>query len=415
MLQVNAHRSKKKDIGSGRRALPGGAPTGLCSKPGKQGVGEADMTEALSLGTSFMLQSQQKSGRFSYEFNWKLGIDPSEQGEESVSAVREAGATWALSFIGLEMHQSGDDLPPQLIAAIRKSLDFFERHSQTTEKGLRLVAYPGLENEPGDTGTLAILALANIDYLRTQLADEQEREHRLKFLKSLLLSLRSAITEDGLVHRSYSLKDGSFSKPHTPYFDGETLLAMIKAAKYLGLTEFWPDVHRLANAGWKENVREGLKEGRDLPDMKSYYQWSSMAWYELLSSEHAEMYNDFRLRLVNYGLWMVQVHKVNEKNLNTGYAFEGLIPAFQVAREAGLKDAQDVLGCAIYEGMRHVTGMQLGHSLAAGLAAKAPALERTKGGVQNSLTEPALRIDTTQHQMHAVIMMKRMLSGYELI
>merc|ERR1719247_2557257 len=129
-----------------------------------------------------------------------------------------------------------------------------------------------------------------------------------------------------------------------------------------------------------------------------------MSWHELLTSEHAAKYAEFQHRLVDYGLWMVEVHQVARKPLNTGYAYEGLIPAFVVARQSGLKEAQNILGCAIDSGMKRVTGMQLGHKLAVGLAAQAPPLERTRGGVQNSLSEPGLRIDTTQHQMHAVIM-----------
>merc|ERR1719163_76173 len=112
---------------------------------------------------------------------------------------------------------------------------------------------------------------------------------------------------------------------------------------------------------------------------------------------------------------MVEVHRLAIRTKNTGYAFEGLIPAYLTAQKLGLQDAQGILGCAIDNGMRRVTSMQLGHPLASGLAAEAPTLERTQGGVQNSFTEPGLRIDTTQHQMHAVIMMRRLLSGRNLI
>lgn len=369
------------------------------------------MGTALSLGMQFMLKSQHESGHFSYEFDWKT----SAATEGEVSPVREAGAAWGLALIGLETMQSEGSVAPELADAIRKTLDFFEKHSKETDTGYRFVEYPGLEGKMGDTGTLGILALANIDYLRMGVADKAEEAHRMKYLKGLLMSLRAAINKDGLVHKYYSLKKGTFGGDHSPYYDGEVLLALTKAAKYLGLNELWPEVEKLAQAGWRVNVRKGLQDQSDTAVMKGYYQWSSMSWYELLTSAQADKFVKFQHRLVDFGLWMVEVHKVNRKSLNTGYAFEGLIPAFNMARKLGLQDAQGVLGCAIDEGMRRVTSMQLGHPLASGLAAQAPAVDRTKGGVQNGFETSGLRIDTTQHQMHAVIMMSRLLSGHELI
>jgi len=282
-----------------------------------------------------------------------------------------------------------------------------------------MVAYPG-QGDIGSTGTLAILTLANIDYLRTTAPDEKERAHRMEFLKGLLLSLQAAVIEKGaekpgLIRKQYSVKDGTFQGDHSPYFDGEALLALTKAAKYLGFSELWPTVQTMADAGWRANVRPGLQKQRDTKVMKGYYQWASMAWHELVTSQHADQYKDYKHRLVDYGLWMVEVHGVNRRSMNTGYAFEGLIPAYLTAQSTGHKDAQRILGCAVDEGMRKVSAMQLGHPLAMGLASQAPANVRTNGGVQNSLGEASLRIDTTQHQMHAVIMMKRLLAGQDII
>jgi len=390
----------------------------LCSKPNVHLITEKDMGTALTLGTSFMLQSQKASGHFSYEYNWKLGLDPTAGGE--VSSVREAGAAWGLALIGLDHEKTHGSTPPELAAALRKTLDFFEKHSTSTAKGLRMVAYPGQEDQLGSTGTLAILTLAHIDYLRTKAPDEKERSHRMKFLKGLLLSLQASVMEKGtekpgLIRKAYSVKDGTFQGDHSPYFDGEALLALTKAAKYLGFSELWPTVHKMADAGWRLNVRKGLQQQRDTAVMKGYYQWASMSWHELVTSEHADQYKDFKHRLVDYGLWMVEVHGINRRSMNTGYAFEGLIPAYLTAKKTGLKDAQAIIGCAIDEGMRKISAMQLGHPLAMGLASTAPANARTNGGVQNSLTEAGLRIDTTQHQMHAVIMMKRLLAGQDII
>merc|ERR1719230_300747 len=138
---------------------------------------------------------------------------------------------------------------------------------------------------------------------------------------------------------------------------------MIKAAKYLGFSELWPEVNRLIHAGWRLNVRKGLEDQRDLPVMKGYYQWSSMAWHELLTSDRAKNFKDYKKRLVDYGLWMVKVHDVLGRTKNTGYAFEGLVPAYLAAEKLDRKKDREALGCAIDEGMRRVSAMQLGHPL----------------------------------------------------
>jgi len=163
------------------------------------------------------------------------------------------------------------------------------------------------------------------------------------------------------------------------------------------------------------NSKEGLQAGKDTDDMKGYYQWSAMAWYELLTSPKASEYSHFRDRLIDYSLWIIEVHKLLGRTRNTGYAFEGLIPAFLIAKERQRWDAVSTLGCAIDRGMRRVSSMQLGHPLAAGMAKAATLSNRTRGGVQDAFKEAKLRIDTTAHQMHAAILARRLLAGQQLI
>lgn len=375
-------------------------------------MNEADMQIALRLGRSFMLHSQRTSGDFHYQYNWQKGMDDGEDG--GVSAVREAGAAWGMALIALDEDLLTGKVSNEVLAGTRRGLDFFDKHSKDVRGGRRIVLYPGLEDVPGDTGTLAVLALAHVDYLRTKALSEAERSKRAKHLKGLLASLQAAVRHDGRIHKHYR-KDGVFMGGYSPYYDGEALLAFVKASKYLGHTEYKPVLKKMAEAGWKRNVVKGLRAGKDAKVMKGYYQWSSMAWYELLTSDQAADFSAFKKRLVDYGLWIVEVHKLEKRTRNTGYAFEGLIPAYLMARDSKRNDAMRVLGCAINGGMLRVSKMQIGHPLASSLAKKAPMLSRTKGGVQNAFEEPLLRIDTTQHQLHAVIQARRLLQGSELI
>jgi len=372
-----------------------------------------DMHTSLVLGRSFMLQSQRLAGDFDYQYNWQKGKD--DGGDDGVSAVREAGATWGLSFIALDEGEMAGDVSYDLLKGLHRSLDFFFKHSKVFEDGRRVVLYPGLEKSAGGTGTVAILALAYIDYLRNEKVEKHDRDVRMEHLKGFLESLKASVTEDGHVHKEYDPMNGHFSGPHQPYYDGEALLAFVKAAKYLGLSEYWDYARVMLLAGWESNVQKGLRAGEDTSVMKGYYQWSSMAWYEVLTSDHAPDFTAFQDRLVDYGLWMVNVHKTLTRKKNTGYAFEGLIPAYLMAGKLGRVEDQKTLACTITKGLSTVTRMQIGHPLAGGIAKRAPLSERIRGGVQNSLKDPGLRIDTVQHQMHAVIYALRLMEGRELI
>lgn len=409
ILRAIPKLSRPSEIGEAQ-----GAPiTTLCSHAhGHDHLTETDMKIALSLGRSFMLRSQLPAGDFHYQYDWKKGKD---DGDEEISSVREAGAAWGLALIALDEDLAAGKVEKDVLAGTRNSLDFFDKHSKVVKGGRRIVVYPGQEKKLGDTGTIALLALAHVDYLRNSELTEKERDVRSQHLRGLMRSLQASVRKDGRVHKSYDHDDGEFEGDSSPYYDGEALLAFVKASKYLGLKEYWHPAKQLLKAGWERNVEKGLRAGKDDKIMKGYYQWSSMAWYEVLTSDQAADFSVFRRRLVDYALWMVQVHDLAKRTKNTGYAFEGMIPAFVVARNSKMHDAERILGCAINEGMRRVSGMQLGHPLAASMAKKAPPLSRTRGGVQNGPKEPLLRIDTTQHQLHAVIQARRLLQGTELI
>eukprot|EP00747_Dinoflagellata_sp_TGD_P166070 gnl/TRDRNA2_/TRDRNA2_188303_c0_seq1.p1 gnl/TRDRNA2_/TRDRNA2_188303_c0~~gnl/TRDRNA2_/TRDRNA2_188303_c0_seq1.p1 ORF type:complete len:442 (-),score=52.74 gnl/TRDRNA2_/TRDRNA2_188303_c0_seq1:72-1397(-) len=377
---------------------------------------EDHMREALSLGSNYMLSSMRPSGEFVYEFDYEKGRETEDDDfGDMVNPVREACGVWGLSLMLLDAVLEGSSMPRELLDGLRRSLNFFAASSRSFDDGRRVVVYPGLEAVPGKTGTVAVLALAHIDFLRTSLPVGHEREKYLNHLTGLLKSLKSSVKADGRVHRKYRNNDGHFFREHSPHFDGEVLLAFVKAAKYLDFEEYWPTVRLMVDAGWKKNVKNGLRAGTDNENMKGYYQWSSMAWYELLTSSHADEYSAFRHRIVKYGLWIVNKHKLLKRTRNFGYAFEGLIPAFLIAKDLSDWDALETLGCAIDRGMRKVSSMQLGHPLATGLAKHARLSNRTRGGVQDAFKETKLRIDTTEHQMHAAILARRLLGGHELI
>ena len=360
----------------------------------------AILDRSLELGTQFMLNHQNPEGNFTYIYDWvKKTYDPGD------NQVRQAGAMWGLATIY-------DDAPnPEVGAAVEKAMDFFARNSKLTRDGHRYVTYPG-ENI-GRIGTVALCALSHIDYLRaaeSQISEEKFQHYRQLLKEYLGFLIRTRIQTGpttGLWHQKYSIAGGHpYGKP-SPYFDGESLLALIKAAKYMGREDLQSIIIASADAGYHHNIQQALEADPDSSITKGYYQWSSMIFFEIATSgwPNTEKYGDYVIDLAN---WMIDVHKTLKKTRNTAYAYEGIIHAYQLALQRNDTEHIEKFARVIEKGLTKLTSWQVGIPLMnrfirSHLTDNPLAI----GGVQNHRRESPLRIDVAQHQMHAVILARR--------
>jgi UDP-N-acetylmuramoyl-tripeptide--D-alanyl-D-alanine ligase len=213
--------------------------------------------------------------------------------------------------------------------------------------------------------------------------------------------------DNNLFHESYYLNNGTGYGPPSPYFDGESLLALTKAAKYLNKDELIPIILKIANATYHASVENAIKINYDSPITKGFFQWGCMSYYEIATSgwEETEGYSDVLIDLAD---WMIDVHHTLERTRNTGYAYEGIIHAYKIALEKDDKKHIEKYESVIDEGLYKLTSWQVegpipnsflqNHSTTDTLAI---------GGIMNHKEEPPLRIDVTQHQMHAVILARK--------
>jgi hypothetical protein len=356
----------------------------------------AVLDRSLELGTRFMLAHQKPEGNFDYEYDWKQRTQSTGDNQ-----VRQVGALWGLTLIYQERPSQ------ELQSAIEKSLGYFADHSKRSPSGGRCVAYPG--DAKGATGTTALMALSLIEYLRAlQGGEESARAQSYRqTLGEYLKQLVDAINDQGLWYGSYENEDCSPFGVHSPYSDGEALLALVKAAKYLDHHELEATIRRMADAGHLRNIERALETDRDSDTTKGYYQWSSMAFFELATSgwPNTTHYGDYLLELAH---WMVDVHKTLMRTRNTAYAYEGIIHAYELARRRNDSALVRKLACVIDIGLEHLISWQVGGPLATARTSGPGSQERlARGGIQNSASEPGLRIDVTQHQMHATILARR--------
>lgn len=368
--------------------------------PGSRGC-EQQLTRAmfdrsLELGRAFLLAHQKPAGNFDYEYDWKTLTQSQDDNE-----VRQAGALWGVALI------AQDRLDPSLSAALERGFGFFESHARPGRNDTRCVAYPG--SRQGSTGTVALLALAYVDYLRTvdrDANDPRYAQHRER-LNGYLSQLAASTNGDALFHGDFDVKDCKpFGEP-SPYSDGEALLALVKAAKYRGRRDLEPLIRRAADATRLHHVERALAEDADSDTTKGFYQWGSMAYYELATSGWRDTDRHGRT-VLELADWMIDVHRTLKRLKNTGYAYEGIIHAYEMARIRNDEERRLKFGCAIDMGLERLLTWQVGSPYANRFASAADPQNRLAlGGVQNAAAESALRIDVTQHQMHAVVLARR--------
>ena len=358
------------------------------------------LDRSLKLGTQFLLNHQKPEGNFNYTYDWVKKIyHPGD------NQVRQAGVMWGLALI------YNDSPDPQVGVAVEKAMDFFARNSRLTQSGQRYVAYPG--EKVGRIGTVALCALTHIDYLRaakSQISEEKSQHYRQlldEYLEFLIMARIPATAKAGLWHKNYTIAEGHPYGNPSPYFDGESLLALTKASKYMGRKDLQPIIIASADAGYRHNIQEALQADPDSPITKGYYQWSSMIFFEIATSgwSNTEKYGDYVMNLAN---WMIDVHKTLRKTRNTAYAYEGIIHAYQLAVQRNDTEHIAKFARVIETGLKQLTSWQVGSPLMNGFIRSHPTDDPLAiGGVQNHRRESPLRIDVTQHQMHAVILARR--------
>jgi UDP-N-acetylmuramoyl-tripeptide--D-alanyl-D-alanine ligase len=357
------------------------------------------LQRSLELQTRFLRGHQRPEGNFNYEYDFS-----SKQLSSDDNEVRQAGALWGLALA--YGHEPGSATrSTELQAQVERGLAFFGEHSRSS-KGRRCIAYPGA-NE-GSMGTVALVALAYIDYLRAAppgLSEETLGQHRA-YLGGHLRHLERSLRPDGLWYGKYDTKTCLPSGESSPYADGEALLALVKAAKYLEFSALQPTLLRAADAGLALNIDAALAQDSDSDVTKGYYQWSSMAFYELATSNMPEgaKYGDTVLRLAD---WMIHEHDTLWRLRNTAYAYEGIIHAYALAQQRHDSAHVAKYGCVIDVGLNRLLTWQVGGPLALAFANRGKDDPRALGGVQNEARDAALRIDVTQHQAHATMLALR--------
>ena len=354
---------------------------------------------SLKLGSDFLINNQKPAGNFNYEYDFVT-----KTFAKGDNQVRQAGALWGVSLI----YAYNQD--PELKKALDKSLEFFFKYTKDGYvEGSKAIFYK--DELTCKTGTVALVSLGIIEYLRTEKAglvklDKSYKQKLESYLHGYIQHLLSIQLPNAHFADAFTLSGSRqlVSTRYNPYADGEVLLTLIKAAKYLGYEELKPVFRDSSLIIAKHYTMDQWPRDPDSNLTKGFYQWSSMAFWEYQDAgwEDSEYYGDY---VVNMAWWMIYTHRTLQRTRNTAYAYEGIIYAYEIAKKRGFETATSTLAFTIERGLSKLTSWQVGGPLENRYLrsfAEFPAV--AVGGIMNHRKEPLLRIDVTQHQMHAVIL-----------
>ncbi|MDP6115656.1 MAG: hypothetical protein QGG53_27665 [Planctomycetota bacterium] len=354
---------------------------------------------SLKLGQIFLVNNQKPDGNFNYQYDFlKKKLSTSD------NQIRQAGALWGLSLI------LRNEPNAELLQAVKKGLTFFlSRTTKGDHSGRLIISYPGAKE--CSTGTVALVSLSIIEVLRANRSghiklDPGFRTEIQKTLWGFIQHLVSMQMSNLHFSKSMRLDTKEKSAGFSAYFDGEVILCLVRAARYVGFSFLVSTLDKTIPVLAKHYTVDKWRHVHDSNETKGFFQWSCLAFWEYQRArwKHSDLCRDYVLAMA---WWMFHTHRTLSRKRNTAYVFEGIIPAYLIAEKRKDARAMNELDYTIDRGLYKLTSWQVGGPLQSKntfLSRNITTDELAVGGIMNHKEEAPLRIDVTQHQMHAVIL-----------
>jgi hypothetical protein len=366
-----------------------------------------DLEASYELGQDFLINWQLEGGNFRYMYDWFTG-----DWVEDDHQVRQAGSLWGIATC--YRYRPTEKARKALDLGIRF---WFKNTVDGPSEGTLNLRYPG--DHRTDSGTIALVSLALVEYLKTDAPMDAEWRTEIEAkLDGYLAMLQWMQLDSGHISKRYDHRKKRKHPGASPYYDGESLLAMTKAARQLGKSHLVPTIERAARAMAETYTVSSWKKDIDSKNTKGFFQWGCMSFveYYLAQWKDYELFGDVALSL---GWWMDKTHRTLSRRRNHAYAIEGVLSAWRIAHLRNDHEAETDLLFTMDRSLYKLSSWQIGGPLAKNnryLQKHGKDDPMSKGGVMNAerrakRPKPVrqdvahqLRIDVTQHQMHAVTM-----------
>lgn len=352
------------------------------------------LSDSIEAARLYFLRQQLPEGIFVYGLDAVTGAASKDD-----SQVRQAGALWGLSSLGRDRHTTATR------TAVVRGLDFFFRCSKPLPLGAVAPVYPN--EDAVSTGTVALLSLAIVELLRGEdrYLTAAGRGLYESWLTSYLEYLHRLELERGGWASQYIVLPNEVDQEPSPYFDGEALLLYCRAARYLGRKELIPVIERMGPLLARRYTTEAWSKDPYSDDTRGFAHWGCLAFAECVEAgwANADVLGDAALALA---WWLVHQHDVESRRGNTAYAVEGILAAYRVALKRGDADAQRSLRAVAERLLVRLIRMQVAGPLREQnrLLAGKKTDPNAAGGILSGEDSTFVRIDTVQHQVHAMLM-----------
>ncbi len=353
------------------------------------------LMQSLNAARKYYLAQQRKDGSFTYALDIATGDKSSDDNQ-----VRQAGALWGL----VRLHQAFPT--DETRKAIIQSLDFFSKNTRQLDSGETSFVFPG--DSTIKTGTIALLTLAILDFQDDKALDESLRQHYRRLLFSYIAFLRTMEMDNGSWSRGFEIAINFRDPDSLSYYDGEALLAYMKAARSLNrkdllfrINEALPKlIQRYTVDAWAPDGDDDLPRG--------FYQWGVMAFDQYVSAKwtpHADLAADAAIALTT---WQIHAYSLESRKGNTGYAVEGIAAAIHVAQLTNRTDVANEFATVAKRVIARLMLCQFQgpfHALNPRFALLKNPVHAAVGGITDTPNATVVRIDTVQHQMHAILLL----------
>ncbi len=363
------------------------------------------LLEAARQGGEYLKRAVRRDGRFVYSYQPRT-----DDVSKRYNILRHAGTTYSM----LELYEvTGDE---ELLKAAERALEYLVGQIETCPLSAETGGDPeavcvyekGFVKLGGNA--LTIIALAKY-------AEVTGSTRQMRLIERLALWMLATQSDDGEFIAHKVRHDGELDDHISQYYPGEALLALLRASRLR-------DARRqstVADDRWLDAAAEGARwliEVRDrrVPDDRlNHDHWLLYALNELyrrrpepLFLEHARRTTGAILGLQNrrpiYPDWLGSYY-VPPRSTPTATRSEGLAAAYFLERDFGTPERAAELLDGLKLGVRFQLGTQLGPESVLYL----PAPQRALGGFRRSLDNYEIRIDYVQHNISALLLLRRIL------
>ena len=365
------------------------------------------LLEAARLGGEYLKRSVGKGGRFVYSYRPKTDAE-----RDKYNILRHAGTVYSM----LELFRVTGDR--ELLAAAERALGYLRRAILPCPTGAAYGDDPEalcvFEKSYVKLGGNALAIVALVEHAEaTGSGDHLELIDRLG---RWLLATQSGAGEF-LAHKAKQ-STGELDDHVSQYYPGEAVLALLRGSRLknarseppAGTQDPWLDAAARA-ARWLIEVRD-----KDLPEHRlNHDHWLLYALNELYRRRPEPLYLEHARRITGGILkgqnrqpsdpdWLGSYYRP-PRSTPTATRSEGLAAAYQLERDLG--DKQRTAG--ILEGLELGVRFQLKTQFRPESALYLPNPRRALGGFRRSLTHYEVRIDYVQHNISALLLLRRIL------